>query len=107
MVKKASITVFQISIENKTFIQIIARDEKLKNLCTKTGGYKILVEKTKLAAFKKKVKGFCLSYYLVDYSICIKRNLSIDDSFKQKKEFIRRLNDLSPITQKLSERISN
>ena len=56
--KVANITVFQIPMDNASLIQIIARDEKLKSLCTKSEGYRILVEKKKLAGFKKRLREF-------------------------------------------------
>jgi hypothetical protein len=56
--KVANITVFQIPMDNQSLIQIIARDEKLKSLCTKAEGYRILVEKKQLAAFKKRLREF-------------------------------------------------
>ena len=56
--KITDITVFQIPTDNKSLIEIIAKDDKLKSLCIKAEGFRILVEKSKLPNFKKRLREF-------------------------------------------------
>lgn len=56
--KVTNITTFQIPPENQTLVKIIAKDNKLKNLCIKAEGYMVLVKKSNMPAFKKRLKEF-------------------------------------------------
>jgi hypothetical protein len=54
----ANVKVFKIPPDNKTLIQLIARDATLKKLCLKAEDYHILVPKNNLSRFKKRLQEF-------------------------------------------------
>lgn len=56
--KVANVHIFKIPADNQTLIRLIARDKTLKNLCIKAEGYHVLVEKSKMSRFKKRLGEF-------------------------------------------------
>ena len=54
----SDIKIYKIPSDNQGLIRLIARDAVLKNLCMKAEGYYILVEKSKVARFKKRLQEF-------------------------------------------------
>lgn len=54
----SNIKVFQIPKDNPELIRLIAKDVSFRKLCMKAEGYHILVEKKKMAAFKKRLQEF-------------------------------------------------
>lgn len=52
------IRIFKIPSDNDTLIRLVARDAKLKKLVIKAEGYHLLIEKSKMSAFKKRLQEF-------------------------------------------------
>lgn len=56
--KVSNLTIFQIPQENKELLRLIAKDATLQKLCLKAEGYHIILTRTNLPKFKKRLQEF-------------------------------------------------
>jgi len=56
--EEKSFVVFRLDHDNRSLLQLIVRDEKLKQMCLKAEGYLILVQKKDINKFKKRLQEY-------------------------------------------------